>query len=109
MPLNKCNEIIDKITKSEGNDKVVNKNKETLKVIRRTKIKLMQKGYLTIFNFLIKAIEKDFEAHIKINQENQKYIHLSEYEKFKSQEKEINTDISLKKDEEKIKAFNKNF
>ena len=103
MPLNKCYEIIDKITRSEGNDKVVNKNKETLKVIRRTKIKLMQKGYLTIFNFLIKAIEKDFEAHIKINQDNQKYIHLSEYEKFKSQENGINTDISLKKDEEKIK------
>ena len=104
MPLDKCYEIIDKITKSEGNSKVVNKkNKESLSVIRRTKIKLMQKGYLTLFKFLIKSIEKDFEAHIKINNDNQKYIHLSEYEKYKSQEDTINMDMSSKKDVENIK------
>ena len=102
MPLDKCYEIIDEITRCEGNSKVVNKkNKESLSVIRRTQIKLMQKGHLTLFNFLIKAIEKDFEAHIKLNKENQKYIYLSEYEKYKSQE--INIDSSPKKDEENIK------
>ena len=47
MPLDKCYEIIDKITKCDGNSKVVNKkNKESLSIIRRTQIKLMQKGYI---------------------------------------------------------------
>ena len=104
MPLDKCYEIIDKITKCKGNSKIVNKkNKESLSAISRTQIKLIQKGHLTLFNFLIKAIEKDFEAHIKLNKENQKYIHLSENEKYKSPE--INIDSFSKKDEENIKKI----
>jgi len=103
MPLDLCYEIIERITRSEGNVKIVKKSKDPLHIIRRTQLKLMKKGYMTFFNFLLKEIEKDFEAHIKINKANQKYIHLSEYEKFKYHDEKINSFIVQKNEEENIK------
>ena len=91
IPLDKIFEIVEKTTRCEGNEKNLYLNKESLILIRRTKMRLMQNGYSVIFNHLIKEIEKDFENHIRIdNSDGQKYIYLTATEKINTNEIDIN-------------------
>lgn len=93
MPKDKICEIVEKITKCEGNSKHVFPSKDSLSVIRRTKMRLMNVGYLTIFKELLKEIKKDFLSHIKTNEKNEKYIYLSVVEKLNMKEFDINMDV----------------
>ena len=94
MLLDKIFEIVEKTTRCEGNDKNSYLNKESIIVIRRTKMRLMQKGYSVIFNHLIEEIEKDFENHIRTdNSDGQKYIHLTATEKINTVKLDINLNI----------------
>ena len=104
MPIEKIFEIVEKITRCEGNSKNLYSNKESLNLIRRTKMRLMEKGYLTIFNQLIKEMLKDFEAHIKIdNSDNQKYIYLSTMERLSMKEYMTKMDMLSKEGQENVK------
>ena len=103
MPLDKCFEIVEKITNCEGNSKNLFPNKESLSVIRRTKIRLMKKGYKTLFNQLIKKILEDFNEHIKIDpKDNQKYIYLSATEKLNQKEYFIDFNVLTQTGEENV-------
>jgi len=104
MPIEKIFEIVEKITRCEGNSKNLYSDKESLNLIRRTKMRLMEKGYLTIFNQLIKEMLKDFEAHIKIdNSDNQKYIYLSTMERLSMKEYMTKMDMLSKEGQENVK------
>ena len=103
-PLKDIFEIVEKITRCEGNSKNIYPNKESLNIIRRTKMRLMEKGYLVIFNQLIKKMLKDFEDHIRIdNSDNQKYIYLSALEKLSMKEYSLNMDVLSKEGQENVK------
>ena len=94
IPINKIFDIVQKITECEGNSRSIYTNKDSLIIIRRTKMRLMQKGYKTIFNQLEKDILKDFKEHIRIDSEdNQKYIFLSSVEKLNMKEYTLNLDV----------------
>jgi len=104
MPTEKVFDNVEKITRCEGNSKNLYPNKESLNVIRRTKIKLMETGYMTVFNQLQKEMLKDFEDHIRIDEsDKEKYIYLSSVEKLNMKEYSINMDVLSKEGEEHVK------
>ena len=104
IPTEKVFDNVEKITRCEGNSKNLYPNKESLIVIRRTKIKLMEAGYMTVFNQLQKEMLKDFEDHIRIDEsDKEKYIHLSTVEKLNMKEYSINMDVLSKEGEEHVK------
>ena len=104
MPTEKVFDNVEKITRCEGNSKNLYPNKESLNVIRRTKIKLMETGYMTVFNQLQKEMLKDFKDHIRIDEsDKEKYIYLSSVEKLNMKEYSINMDALSKEGEEHVK------
>jgi len=104
MPTEKIFDNIEKITRCEGNSKNLYPNKESLNVIRRTKIKLMEKGYIIVFNHLQKEMLKDFADHIRIDEkDNEKYIYLSTMEKLNMKEYNINMEVLSKEGVEHVK------
>ena len=117
IPLNKCFEIVEKITRCEGNSNAIYRNKDSLIIIRRTRLRFMQKGYMTIFKNLLTSLLKDFEEHIMIDEsDGQKYIHLSTVEKSRMEEYQINLDVlsregiknvtnNVKSDLDKVKEY----
>jgi hypothetical protein len=95
---------VEKITRCEGNSKNLYPNQESLNVIRRTKIKLMEKGYIIVFNHLQKEMLKDFADHIRIDEkDNEKYIYLSTMEKLNMKEYNINMEVLSKEGVEHVK------
>ena len=122
MPIEQCFEIVDKITKCEGNSKNLCANRESLVLIRRTKKRLMKKGYNLIFTNLIELLCKDFSE--RLNKDHEK-LFLSAVEKLNmkdykydmkalSEEGEQNVEKNVEEDHKRakaylIKTFNLNF
>lgn len=121
MPIDECFDIVDKISRCEGNSKCLYRNKDSLVLIRRTKKRVMKEGYNAIFAKLMNLIFEDFGERIKKDREN---LSLSVIEQLNihdykcnmdalSEEGEHNVKVCVKKDYEKatsclIKYFNLN-
>ena len=85
IPLNQLFEIVEKITRCEGNSRTLFLSKDSLSVIRRTKFKLMIQGYSIIFKNLMEALVKDFDSRIIYDENtNERKIFLNAFEKIKS-------------------------
>ena len=94
---------VEKITRCEGNSKNSYPNKESLNVIRRTKFRLMKKGYTIVFNHLMEEIVNDFKAHIKVDETNgKKFIYLSAMERLNMKEYRIILDVLTKDGKENV-------
>jgi hypothetical protein len=93
IPLNQLFEIVEKITRCEGNSRTLFLSKDSLSVIRRTKFKLMIQGYSIIFKNLMEALVKDFDSRIIYDENtNERKIFLNAFEKIKSPEYKLNMD-----------------
>ena len=103
IPLHQLFDTVEKMTRCEGNSKNVYANKESLNIIRRTKIKLMKTGFRFIFNQFLNELLKDYVSRIKFDEEKkQKYIYLSPIEKVNSKVYEINMDVLSREGQENV-------
>ena len=103
MSLDQCFVIVEKVTRCEGNSKTLFMNKESLCVIRRTKMRLMRHGYTIIYKFLILALEKDFLSRIIYDDKTNKIkLYLNSSEKIKSQDYNLNMDALSEEGEKNV-------
>ena len=82
MPLDQCFDIVEKLTRVEGNSKSLLANRDSLVLIRRTKKKLMNQGFCAIFPYLIKFLSNDFNKRIQ----NDGSLYLTAIEKLNAQD-----------------------
>ena len=93
MSLNECFDIVEKITRCEGNSKSLFMNRDSLGIIRRTKMRLMIEGYKTIFQYLQIILLKDFKERVEKGKQTEKNkLYLSISEKIKFQDYDLNMD-----------------
>ena len=91
-------EIIEKYTKCDANQCNIFKNGDSLILIRRTKKRLMEKNFKYLFKKVIKTLGNSFLSHIKINENNKKFIYLSDTETKNNNEYKCDLrDVSSKK------------
>ena len=98
IPLDQCYEIVEKITRCDGNSKNLCLNKDSLSLIRRTKKKLMKEGYCTLFQKLIEQLSIDFNKRIN----DDRTLYISNLEKVQTQDYKCNLDELSEEGEEKV-------
>ena len=98
MPLDQCYEIVEKITRCDGNSKNLCLNKDSLSLIRRTKKKLMKEGYCTLFQKLIEQLSIDFNKRIN----DDRTLYINNLEKVQTQDYKCNLDELSEEGEEKV-------
>ena len=96
MPLDQCFDIVEKITRCEGNSKNLLINRDSLVLIRRTKKKLMKRGFWVIFQKLIEFLSNDFNKRIQ----EDGTLYLTALEKLNSQDYKCKLEV-LSEDGEK--------
>ena len=97
MPLDQCFDIIEKLTRVEGNSKSLLVNRDSFVLIRRTKKKLMKEGFCTIFPNLVEELSNDFSQRIKDGT-----LYLSAVEKLNAQNYKCNLEVLSEEGEEKV-------
>ena len=123
-------EIIEKISRCDANQcNNLIRNRDSLMLIRRTKKRLMQNAFKLLLSKSLKDFGNSFLSHIKINNNNEKYISLTDTEIKNNNEYKCDLrDLSTKKrmkvtesvmneinslkfllKEENIKAFDEKF
>ena len=101
IPIDQCFNIIEKLTRVEGNSKSLMVNRDSLIVIRRTKKKLMKEGFCTIFPNLIEELSNDFENRIQRIQEDGT-LYISAVEKLNTQNYKCDMDVLSEEGEENV-------
>ena len=102
MPIDQCFDIVDKITKCEGNSKGMYFNRDSLIVIRRTKKRLMKKGFGTVFSYLLELLSKDFSQRLEKDPKN---LYLNVIEKTHIQDYTCNMDALTEDGEKNVEKY----
>ena len=69
MPINQVFDIVEILTRCEGNSKNLFISKDSLSIMRRSKIRIMKRGFYVIFGKLLELIAEDFKNRIAKNNE----------------------------------------
>ena len=67
MSISQCYDIVETLTRCEGNSKNLFLSKNSFALVRRTKIRLMKKGFIEIFKILLIKLKIDFQERLKKN------------------------------------------
>ena len=101
MPIDQCFDIVEVMTKNEGNSKNLCLSRESLVIVRRTKKPLMEKSYYIIFAKLMELMRNDFCERIKKDNDN---LYLTAVEKIRSQDYKCDLDALTEDGETNVKT-----
>ena len=105
MSLQQCFDIVETLTRCEGNSKNLFLSKNSFALVRRTKIRLMKKGFKAIFVILLVKLKEDFQDRIK---KNNVTVFLTVVESLRSANYKCNLDALSEEGEKNVENNVKN-
>ena len=99
MPITQCFDVVEAITRCEGNSKNLFISKDSISIVRRSKIRLMKKGYYTIFSQLLVLMSDDFIKRIKKDNKN---LYISATESLRTQDYKCNLEALSEEGEKNV-------
>ena len=105
MPINQVFDIVEILTRCEGNSKNLFMNKDSFCIIRRSKIRIMKKAYYAIFAKLLELISKDFIERIKKDKEK---LFISASESLRIQDYKCSLEVLSEEGEKNVEQKVKN-
>ena len=105
MPINQVFDIAEILTRCEGNSKNLFMNKDSLCIVRRSKIRIMKRAFYTIFAKLLELISTDFIERIK--KDNEK-LYISATESIRIQDYKCNLEVLSEEGEKNVEQKVKN-